>query len=316
MTLATHRKGEIPKMTIQQMTYFESVGRLQNITRAADELHISQPTLSLAMQTLEKETGLNLLRHVGRGIVLTADGQALYGEVAAMLREVARFDSHVAELARRHQDLRLALPMQVGTVLLPLLLGPFRAKHPEIRLEIIESSGTASLDLVEHEEADVAVVHDGMSRTGLTARRLPPWPFCLCVRRDHPLAARTHLNFAEAAAQPLVLLDDSYIITRRLHALAEKTGCTLDVLHYTPHLSTIWNLVTRGIACGINTGSAVLPESALIAIPIDGLVQHPAVFTKTGRQVTHDQRTLIDFLRKAFPIAPAEAAPPATDKKG
>ncbi|MDY6272255.1 MAG: LysR family transcriptional regulator [Selenomonadaceae bacterium] len=303
-------------MTIQQMTYFESVGRLQNITRAADELHISQPTLSLAMQTLEKETGLNLLRHVGRGIVLTADGQALYGEVAAMLREVARFDSHVAELARRHQDLRLALPMQVGTVLLPLLLGPFRAKHPEIRLEIIESSGTASLDLVEHEEADVAVVHDGMSRTGLTARRLPPWPFCLCVRRDHPLAARTHLNFAEAAAQPLVLLDDSYIITRRLHALAEKTGCTLDVLHYTPHLSTIWNLVTRGIACGINTGSAVLPESALIAIPIDGLVQHPAVFTKTGRQVTHDQRTLIDFLRKAFPIAPAEAAPPATDKKG
>lgn len=303
-------------MTIQQMTYFESVGRLQNITRAADELHISQPTLSLAMQTLEKETGLNLLRHVGRGIVLTADGQALYGEVAAMLREVARFDSHVAELARRHQDLRLALPMQVGTVLLPLLLGPFRAKHPEIRLEIIESSGTASLDLVEHEEADVAVVHDGMSRTGLTARRLPPWPFCLCVRRDHPLAARTHLNFAEAAAQPLVLLDDSYIITRRLHALAEKTGCTLDVLHYTPHLSTIWNLVTRGIACGINTGSAVLPESALIAIPIDGLVQHPAVFTKTGRQVTYDQRTLIDFLRKAFPIAPAEAAPPATDKKG
>lgn len=303
-------------MTIQQMTYFESVGRLQNITRAADELHISQPTLSLAMQTLEKETGLNLLRHVGRGIVLTADGQALYGEVAAMLREVARFDSHVAELARRHQDLRLALPMQVGTVLLPLLLGPFRAKHPEIRLEIIESSGTASLDLVEHEEADVAVVHDGMSRTGLTARRLPPWPFCLCVRRDHPLAARTHLNFAEAAAQPLVLLDDNYIITRRLHALAEKTGCTLDVLHYTPHLSTIWNLVTRGIACGINTGSAVLPESALIAIPIDGLVQHPAVFTKTGRQVTHDQRTLIDFLRKAFPIAPAEAAPPATDKKG
>lgn len=303
-------------MTIQQMTYFESVGRLQNITRAADELHISQPTLSLAMQTLEKETGLNLLRHVGRGIVLTADGQALYGEVAAMLREVARFDSHVAELARRHQDLRLALPMQVGTVLLPLLLGPFRAKHPEIRLEIIESSGTASLDLVEHEEADVAVVHDGMSRTGLTARRLPPWPFCLCVRRDHPLAARTHLNFAEAAAQPLVLLDDSYIITRRLHALAEKTGCTLDVLHYTPHLSTIWNLVTRGIACGINTGSAVLPESALIAIPIDGLVQHPAVFTKTGRQVTYDQRTLIDFLRKAFPIAPVEAAPPATDKKG
>lgn len=112
-------------MTIQQMTYFEAVGRHQNIMRAADELHISQPTLSLAMQTLEQETGLNLLR-----------------------------------------------------------------------------------------------------------------------------------------------------------------------------------LVTRGIACGIITGSAVLPESALAAIPIDGLVQHPAVFTKTGRQMTQDQRTLIAFLKEAFPAAP------------
>ena len=291
-------------MTIQQMTYFEAVGRYQNITRAADELHIAQPTLSLAMRTLEQETGLNLLRHVGRGIVLTADGQALYAEVVGMLKEVARFDRHVAELARRHQDLRLALPMQVGTVLLPRLLGAFRAEHPEIRLEIIEASGMASLDLVEHEEADVAVVHDGMARTGLTARRLPPWPFCLCVRRDHPLATRTHLSFDEAAAQPLVLLDDSYIITRRLQELAENTGHPLDVLHYTPHLSTIWNLVTRGIACGIITGSAVLPESALTAIPIDGLVQHPAVFTKTGRQMTQDQRTLIAFLKEAFPAAP------------
>ena len=117
-------------MTIQQMTYYEAVGRYQNITRAADELHIAQPTLSLAMQTLEQETGLNLLRHVGRGIVLTADGQALYAEVARMLKEVARFDSHVAELARRHQDLRLALPMQVGTVLMPLLqLDTIRARR-------------------------------------------------------------------------------------------------------------------------------------------------------------------------------------------
>ena len=291
-------------MTIQQMTYFEAVARLQNITRAAAELHISQPTLSLAMQTLEQETGLNLLRHVGRGIVLTPDGQALFAEVTQMLKEVARFDSHVAELARRHQDLRLALPMQVGTLLLPPLLGTFRAAHPEIRLDIIEAPGTTALDLVEHEEADVAVVHDGASRMGLTARSLPAWPFCLCVRCDHPLAARQQISFAEAAAQPLILLDDGYIITRRLQEIAEEEGRTLHVLHYTPHLSSIWNLVTRGIACGIITGSAVLPESALAAVPIEGLVQHPAILTKTGRQLTQDQRTLIAFLRKEFPAAP------------
>ena len=291
-------------MTIQQMMYYEAVARHQSITRAATELHIAQPTLSLAMQTLESETGLNLFRHVGRNIELTADGQALFAEVAHMLKDVARFDSHVAELARRHQNLRVAVPMLVGTLILPLLLGTFRAEHPEIRLEISETTGVEALDLIEREEADVAVVHDSAHRHGLTARRLPDWPFCLCVRRDHPLAARTHVSFAEAMAEPLVLLDDGYLVTRLIEDRCAREHLAPRILHYTPHLSTIWNLVTRGLACGIVTSGGTLPESALVAIPIDGLVQHPAIFTKTGRQLTQDQRTLITFLKRTFPAAP------------
>ena len=210
----------------------------------------------------------------------------------------------IAELARRHQDLRFAVPMFVGTILLPLVLGKFRATHPEIRLEIVETTGVDALDLVEREEADVAVVHDGEHRHGLTVRRLPDWPFCLCVRRDHPLAARTHVPFAEAIAEPLVLLDRGSLITRRLAELCAHDHLTPHILHYTPHLSTIWNVVTHGIACGLLAGGAILPDSALVAIPIDGLVQHPAIFTKTGRQVTQDQRTLIAFLKREFPAAP------------
>lgn len=291
-------------MTIQQMMYYEAVCRNQNITRAATELHIAQPTLSLAMQALESETGLNLFRHVGRGIEVTADGQALYADVAQMLKEVARFDSRVAELARRHQHLRVAVPMLIGTVALPLLLGKFHADHPEILLDISETSGLLALDLVEHEEADLAIVHDGEHRPGLTVRHLPDWPFCLCVRRDHPLAARTSVTLADVVAEPLVLLDENSIITHHLKERCKKDHLTPHILHYTPHLSTIWNLVTRGIACGIVTGSSILPESALAAIPIDGLVQHPSIFTKTGRQMTQDQRTLIAFLKREFPAAP------------
>ena len=283
------------------MLYYEAVCRHQNVTRAAAELHIAQPTLSQQLRLLAEETGLNLFHHVGRNIEMTADGQALYAEVTRMLQHVARFDSRVSELARRHQALRLALPVQVGTVLLPLLLGKFRTAHPEIKLEIREVSGVAALAQVEQEEADVAVVHDGEPRQGLTTRHLPDWPFCLCVRRDHPLAGSHELTLAEVAQEPLVLLDDGYIITRLLTERCADAKLSLNVLHYTPYLSTVWNLVTRGIACGIITNSAVLPDSALTAIPIQGLTQHPAIFTKTGRQLTQDQRTLISFLKAEFP---------------
>ena len=82
-------------MNIQQMQYYREVCRWQNITRAAQELHIAQPTLSLAMQAIEQETGLNLFRHAGRNIRMTAEGEILYRQVERMLRQFARFESGI-----------------------------------------------------------------------------------------------------------------------------------------------------------------------------------------------------------------------------
>ncbi|MBQ1808053.1 MAG: LysR family transcriptional regulator, partial [Selenomonas sp.] len=82
-------------MNIQQMQYFAEVCRQENVTKAAASLHMSQSTLSLSMKNLEAETGLNLFRHVGRNIQLTADGQALFQEVEKMLKHVKRFEASV-----------------------------------------------------------------------------------------------------------------------------------------------------------------------------------------------------------------------------
>lgn len=132
-------------MNIQQMQYYAEVCRQENVTKAAATLHMSQSTLSLAMKNIEEDTGLNLFRHVGRNIQLTEDGQALFHEVEKMLKQVKRFDASVKEIAKRHNRLQLAVPSQIATVILPLLLGEFRQLHPEIQLEITEPAGGAAL---------------------------------------------------------------------------------------------------------------------------------------------------------------------------
>ena len=93
---------------------------------------MSQSTLSLAMKGIEEETGLNLFRHVGRNIQVTEDGTALWQEVEAMLRHVKRFEADVREIAHRHIRLQIALPAQIATVILPMLLGEFRKLHISI----------------------------------------------------------------------------------------------------------------------------------------------------------------------------------------
>ena len=85
-------------MNIQQMQYYAEVCRHENVTRAAEALHISQSTLSLAMKNIEQETGLNLFRHVGRNIQLTEDGHTLLHKVEDMLKQVKRFEGSVREI--------------------------------------------------------------------------------------------------------------------------------------------------------------------------------------------------------------------------
>ena len=72
-------------MTLTQMRYFAAVCQWQNITKAAASLHVSQPTISVAMQTLETETGLNLFHREGRRLLLTHDGEHLLARVTHLL---------------------------------------------------------------------------------------------------------------------------------------------------------------------------------------------------------------------------------------
>ncbi len=124
-------------MTLTQMRYFYEVCQWQNITKAAEHLHVSQPTISVAMQTLEAETGLNLFHREGRKLVVTPEGSKLLGKVNHILTQMDQLETEIQDMAHNRNHIRMALPLQIGTRFLPRILGDFRLAHPQIKLEII-----------------------------------------------------------------------------------------------------------------------------------------------------------------------------------
>ena len=112
-------------MTLVQMRYFYEVCQWQNITKAAEQLHVSQPTVTVAMQAIETETGLNLFHREGRKITVTSDGAKLLSKISFILGEVTRLDDEIRDMAHRHAKVRIAMPLQLGVVFLPYLLGEF-----------------------------------------------------------------------------------------------------------------------------------------------------------------------------------------------
>jgi DNA-binding transcriptional LysR family regulator len=187
------------------MRYFYEVCQWQNITKAAEHLHVSQPTISVAMQTLEAETGLNLFHREGRKILITNEGSKLLGKVKHILDQIDQLDDEIQDMAHNRNHIRMAMPLQLGTQFLPRILGEFRQQHPEIRLDIIESGGISALNMVEEEKLDIAFTNyeAGFSQK-LNYEKLFACECCLVTRPENPLAAKSYITLEDVQEEPLV----------------------------------------------------------------------------------------------------------------
>ena len=248
--LASRLSGKVNRimMTLTQMRYFYEVCQWQNITKAAEHLHVSQPTISVAMQTLEAETGLNLFHREGRKLVVTPEGSKLLVKVNHILSQMDQLELEIQDMAHNRNHIRMALPLQIGTRFLPRILGEFRRTHPQIKLEIIESGGISALQMVEDEKLDIALTNytTGFSQK-LHYQKLYDCECCFVTYPSHPLAKRKAVSFADLADEELVMLDSHYFIYRMVHDLYAAHSCKPRIIHFSPYLHTIKNLVERGI---------------------------------------------------------------------
>ncbi|MFQ9523235.1 MAG: LysR family transcriptional regulator [Phascolarctobacterium faecium] len=190
-------------MTLTQMRYFYEVCKWRSITKAAASLHISQPTVSIAMADLEKESGLNLFRREGKKLSLTEDGSLLLSKITPILANLRQQARH-KDMAQNKNLIRLAVPLQIGVQLLPTLFRDFKNLYPEIELEVVEAGGIDSLRMIENEELDLAVTnYDDSFSPNLHYRKLFKSEACFCTYPDHPLAQKKYVD--TKILNPLVL---------------------------------------------------------------------------------------------------------------
>lgn len=169
-------------MTLTQMRYFYEVCKWRSITKAAASLHISQPTVSIAMADLEKESGLNLFRREGKKLSLTEDGSLLLSKITPILANLQQLDRDIKDMAQNKNLIRLAVPLQIGVHLLPTLFRDFKNLYPEIELEVVEAGGIDSLRMIENEELDLAVTnYDDSFSPNLHYRKLFKSEACFCT---------------------------------------------------------------------------------------------------------------------------------------
>ena len=193
-------------ITVTQLNTFLAVIRGGSVTAAADQLMVTQPSVSSAISALGRELGCELFERSGRGVSLTAAGEAFVPyatDVIGLLqdgRQVAREASEAAS-----QRLRIIAVTTAAESFVPPLMSAFSRRHPAVELALDVDNRRVVLDRILSHGADVAVLGTPPAEERLAAEPLAPNEIVCIAAPDDPAVARANVRVAELAGRPWLL---------------------------------------------------------------------------------------------------------------
>ncbi len=163
-----------PDVTLTQLRYFVKAATHSSMTKAADELHIAQSAVSAAVSQLEQQIGTQLfIRHRARGLALTAAGEEMLRDTLALLAHLDEvLDGASGRVDQVRGTVRLACFTTLTPFVLPRLLSDLAVRHPDLEVEVIETSADEVRTVLRNGTAELAITYDLALGTGVEAEHL------------------------------------------------------------------------------------------------------------------------------------------------
>lgn len=256
-------------LKIRQLEILKAVMQWGSVSRAAERLHCTQPTVSIAIANLESEIGLALFDRSGGQLVPTEEARKLFEEVEQSLLSLERVKDRITALKSGGVErLRVASHGAPSAFLLPEALSLLSQSHPGAHVEVLTRSSFQVAQWVENRQIDIGLLERPMARqsTVVLNMDLP----CVCIMpAGHPLADRQAVSVADLADHPLIGVMKGHQIDDTLDRAAEAQGLRLRRSIYGYLFVTIRQLVARG------AGIAVVDASNGVVRAGDGVVWRP-----------------------------------------
>ncbi len=260
--------------TLRQLQILVAVSRTLSFTRAAREIHLTQPAVSMQMRELERIAGLPLFER-GRGrLHLTAAGEALLGHAQRILGELHDAEESLAALTGLRRG-RLAIAVvSTAKYFAPKLLALFVRVHPGIDLRLLVNNRAETIRLLAEDAVDLALTGTTPPELPLQARPFARHPLVIVAPPDHPLARRRRIAPAELSGEAFLVREPGSgtraALERFLRGTRVRPGRTTEV-----HSNeTIKQAVMAGMGIAFLSGHAVgleLAAGALAVLPVEGL---------------------------------------------
>jgi LysR family transcriptional regulator, hydrogen peroxide-inducible genes activator len=244
-------------MTLNELRYIVAVSQERNFRRAAERVFVSQPALSLAIQKLEEELGVQIFERSRTAVSMTPIGELIVAQAQRALEEVAQ----IKEIASQGKDqlagtLRIGAIYTVGPYLLPELIPVLKRKAPHMPLEM-EENQTANLEaLLANGRLDVIIIALPFGGPGIATLPLYDEDFSVVVPLEHAWAKKKQIKTAELSTEKILLLNSGHCFSNQVREACAEFNSAIGEIQQGNSLETIRNMVASGL------GITVLPVSA------------------------------------------------------
>ena len=267
---------------------FLALARAGSFTRAASELHMSQPTLTVQIQQLETGLGVKLFDRNKRHVALTQAGRDLLVPLERILIDVEAIATNAEELLEHRRGLVTvaALP-SVAAGLLPRAIKKLTEEYPGITVRVYDGVASTVAAMVRSGQVDFGISSQTYGDRELTSHVLMMDRLCAVVASNHPLARKRSMTLHELAKHPLILMvkDSS---SRQIVDLAfDREGLVGNVAYETTYGTSVAGFTQAGLGIGILPESMAAP-SRLHQLRIRGekLTRRIGIVMRAGRSLS------------------------------
>ncbi|MCR4743922.1 MAG: LysR family transcriptional regulator [Lachnospiraceae bacterium] len=259
-------------MTLIQLNYFCTVCRYHSITRAADELHISQPTISVAIKDLEKEFGLQFFNHGKNRISLTEEGESFYKKAEELLDKSERLYRDFSRRSRSNKPLRVGIPPLLSTVFFPDITDGFEKLH-DIPIVLFEHPSIKACELVDKGSLDIAIANlDFFGLDKFNYHVMTEETYVFALSKKHRLAGAKEITIDMLNNEKIILYHSDSVQNKTIHALFRSCDIVPNVVMHTSQLLTIQNYLKKGDIGAFIYSSVSLPDKFIKTLPVSPVI--------------------------------------------
>ena len=287
-------------MELHQLRYFCAVAETGSFSRAAEQSHVAQPSLSQQILKLEGELGARLFDRLGRSVRLTDSGKTFLPRARAVLRELEAAKGDVVE---RKDSVAGAICVGVIPTIAPYFLPPeltsFTGQFPQAQLTVVEEITPVLLERLRATAVDVAILalpirgHEFDTLPLLTERLFAALP------KKHPLARRRTLSLKDLRKEPFLLLRDGHCFRDTAVAACDRARLNPKIVFESGQFSSVLSMVSTGMGVSIVPEMAIekSPRCRYVRIADDEATRTIGAVVLRGRSLTRLHRAFLTHLR-------------------